>query len=168
MSVNHYSIYYAGLTSSLFSVIFKYLEGYMVSIFRRRHFHRNHVPFLFFFSSSLNICSADYQAYLMSRRNTGSLERDSRTFYHLSIFKVLAKPQLLLTGRKSMISEIVDWMPHWISVTIVKKATETYKLLITTKTIWCSGYSSRNNERKSLINPIWNVLDWIYSFCAQP
>lgn len=101
VSVNHYSIYYAGLTSSLFSVIFKYLEGYVVSIFSRRHIHRNQMPFLFFFfPSSLNICSADYQAYLMSRHNTGSPERDSRTFYYLSIFKVLAKPQLLLTGRK--------------------------------------------------------------------
>lgn len=34
-----------------------------------------------------------------------------------------------------MTTKIVDWMPHWISVTIVKKATETYKLLITTETI---------------------------------
>lgn len=49
VSVNHYSIYYAGLTSSLFSVIFKYLEGYVVSIFSRRHIHRNQMPFLFFF-----------------------------------------------------------------------------------------------------------------------
>lgn len=37
-------------------------------------------------------------------------------------------------------NKIVDWMPHWISVTIMKKATETYQLLITTKTIWCSGW----------------------------
>ena len=101
VSVSHYSIYYAGLTYSLFSVIFKYLEGYMVSVFSRRHFHKNHIPFLFFiFSSSLNVCSADYQAYLMSRHNTGSPARDSRTFYYRSIFKLLAKPQLLLTGRK--------------------------------------------------------------------
>ena len=99
VSVSHYSIYYAGLTSSLFSVIFKYLEGYMVSVFSRRHFHKNHMPF-FFFPSSLNVCSADYQAYLMSRHNTGSPARDSRTFYYHSIFKVLAKPQPLLTGRK--------------------------------------------------------------------
>ena len=49
VSVSHYSIYYAGLTYSLFSVIFKYLEGYMVSVFSRRHFHKNHIPFLFFF-----------------------------------------------------------------------------------------------------------------------
>ena len=72
---------------------------------------------------------------------------------------MLAKPQLLLTGRKWMTSEIVDWMPHWISVTIVKKATETYKLLMNE-----IGDERRDGKRSSALELEEVILfKWPYS-----
>lgn len=112
-SKNNYELLLYGVCKSLFNLLcrfdifslfcyFQILRGLYGFCLQQKALPQKSHAFSFFFPSSLNVCSADYQAYLMSRHNTGSPARDSRTFYYLSIFKVLAKPQLLLTGRKWM------------------------------------------------------------------
>lgn len=109
--INHCSTCFVNFKFPLFSFIFKCLESYVATSAIADT--STEITYSFF-EVVWKYTVTDWLLGTSDvRLQLGVTKRDNRTFFNSSTFRVLAKPQLSLTGRKWMTTKIENCMPPW-------------------------------------------------------